>query len=156
MEILCEVFEMGNIRVLLVDDERAFLDVLTKRLKRRMLEVTTATSGLEALEVLAAGKTDVVLLDVKMPGMDGIESIKAIKKAHPLVEVILLTGHADLDDSVHGMELGAFDYLLKPADTDEVVNKIEDAAARKAIAESKISVLKTLARPLDDRTASDQ
>lgn len=137
---------MDQIDVLLVDDETDFLDSLTERLSLRSLQVITATSGPEALELLTARPVDVVVLDVRMPGMDGIETIKEIKKSHPLVEVILLTGHASLQASIQGMELGAFDYLLKPAAIDELVYKIQDAFQKKSFQEKKISALKLQAQ----------
>jgi len=137
---------VDQIDVLLVDDETDFLDSLTERLSLRNLRVLTATSGPEALELLAARSVDVVVLDVRMPGMDGIEAIREIKKSHPLVEVILLTGHASLQASIQGMELGAFDYLLKPAAIDELVYKIQDAFQKKSFQEKKISALKLQAQ----------
>ncbi len=133
---------MGEIKVLLVDDEPDFVAPLTNRLALRKLEVITAGSGEEALKALQDQPVDVVVLDVKMPGMDGIEAIRQIKKRHPLVEVIMLTGHASLEASIEGMELGAFDYLLKPAAIDELVYKIQDAHKKKALQEKKIAALK--------------
>jgi len=109
-----------------------------------MLEVSTAANGDEALDSLADREVDVVLLDVKMPGRDGIEICREIKRSHPLVEVIMLTGHADLSDAVTGMRLGAFDYLLKPVDADELVNKIEDAATRRCLQQDKIESWRAL------------
>ena len=97
--------------VLLVDDEVPFVETMTKRLSKRQLTVIAAYSGREALEKLEKNAVDVVILDVKMPGMDGIETLKEIKGAHPLVEVIMLTGHATVETAVEGMRLGAFDYL---------------------------------------------
>jgi len=129
---------VSKIKVLVVDDEPVYREILTKRLTRRMLDVSTAGGGDEALESLADREVDVVLLDVKMPGRDGIEICREIKRTHPLVEVIMLTGHADLSDAVTGMRQGAFDYLLKPVDADELVNKIEDAAARRGLQQAKI------------------
>ena len=133
------------IRVLLVDDERSFVETMQKRLAVRRLEVRMANSGPAALEELAMDPVDVVVLDVKMPGMDGIEAIRAIKERHPLVEVILLTGHANLEASLEGMALGAFDYLLKPVGIDELVFKIEDAHRNKSLQEEKIRRLRATA-----------
>lgn len=133
---------MGDIKVLLVDDEPDFVAPLTNRLALRKLEVITAGSGEEAIQTLEGHSVDVVVLDVKMPGMDGIEAIRQIKKRHPLVEVIMLTGHASLEASIEGMELGAFDYLLKPAAIDELVYKIQDAYKKKSLQEKKIAALK--------------
>ena len=122
---------MNTYRVLLVDDEKDFLDTLSKRLAKRNLHVGCASSGPEALEMLAQEPFDVVVLDVRMPTMDGIETLKEIKKTSPSPEVIMLTGHADLEVAVRGMELGAFDYLMKPADIDELLYKIQDAHKKK-------------------------
>jgi DNA-binding NtrC family response regulator len=133
------------IRVLLVDDEQTFVETMQKRLAVRRFEVRVANSGPAALEELARDSVDVVVLDVKMPGMDGIEAIRAIKEKHPLVEVILLTGHANLEASLEGMELGAFDYLLKPVGIDELVYKLEDAHRKKALQEEKIRSLQATA-----------
>lgn len=133
---------MNEINVLLVDDEPDFIAPLTNRLALRKLNVLNASSGEEALTTLEANPVDVVVLDVKMPGMDGIEAIREIKKRHPLVEVIMLTGHASLEASIEGMELGAFDYLLKPAAIDDLVYKIQDAHKKKSLQEKKIAALK--------------
>ncbi len=133
---------MAEIKVLLVDDEPDFMEPLTNRLTLRKLSVLNATNGADALKLLDQEPVDVVVLDVKMPGMSGLEVIRHIKKAHPLVEVIMLTGHANLEVSIEGMELGAFDYLLKPAVIDELVYKIQDAYQKKSLQEKKISALK--------------
>jgi len=115
------------VRVLLVDDEETYADTLRKRLTRRGLAVLVANSGEQALAVLADNPVDVVLLDVKMPGMDGMETLSRIKRGHPGVEVIMLTGHANVDVAIRGMEQGAFDYLMKPAEMDDLYYKIQDA-----------------------------
>ncbi len=121
------------IRVLLVDDEKSFVETLSKRLVLRRLEVSTAASADEALAILDREPIDVVVLDVRMPGVGGIEATRMIRKAHPSVEVILLTGHASLEASMEGMTMGAFDYLLKPVSIDELVFKIEDADRRRSL-----------------------
>jgi DNA-binding NtrC family response regulator len=131
-----------TIRVLLVDDETSFVETLGKRLTIRNLHVFTAGSAEDAFDLLARESVDVVVLDVKMPGTDGLTAIKTIKRRHPLVEVILLSGHANLEASVGGMALGAFDYLLKPVRLEELVYKIEDAFKRKSIQEEKIRTLR--------------
>ncbi|MCK7505448.1 MAG: response regulator [Desulfobacterales bacterium] len=106
---------MSLAKVLFVDDEVPFVEALTKRLTKRDLEIIPAYSGDEALKKLAEQTTiEVVILDVKMPGMDGIETLQEIKKKFPLVEVIMLTGHATVESAIEGMKLGAFDYLMKP------------------------------------------
>ena len=127
--------------VLLVDDETAFVETLAKRLGKRDVRATTAFSGPEALEKLAddgAARTDVVVLDVKMPEMDGLETLARIKQAHPLIEVIMLTGHATVETAIEGMKLGAFDYLMKPCELDVLLEKVVAAATKKDEHESRI------------------
>jgi len=126
------------ISVLLVDDEEDFVATLAKRLALRRFGVVTATTADQAFTILDETPIDVVVLDVRMPDTDGIAATKAIKGAHPLVEVILLTGHASIEASLEGMEMGAFDYLLKPVNIDELVYKIEDAHRKKELQEEKI------------------
>ena len=133
---------MSDIKVMLVDDEPDFMEPLTNRLVLRKLNVCTATNGADALALLDKQAVDVVVLDVKMPGMSGLEVVRQLKKRHPLVEVIMLTGHANLEASIEGMEAGAFDYLLKPAQIDELVYKIQDAFQKKALQEKKIAALR--------------
>ena len=142
---------MNGFNVLLVDDEVDFLETLVKRLRRRNLSVTGVGSGEEALKVINEGSVDVVVLDVRMPGMDGMETLVAIKKSKPLVEVIMLTGHANMEAAIQGMELGAFDYLMKPMDIDELLYKLEDANKKKLIQEEKIKHMKELADRQGDR-----
>ena len=122
---------MTEFRVLLVDDEPDFLETLVKRLRKRKLEVFAASNGKDALELLKDTPVDVVVLDVKMPDMDGIETLRQIKKIRSGVEVIMLTGHASVEVAVQGMELGAFDYLMKPMDIDELLYKLQDAYKKK-------------------------
>ena len=130
---------MAIATIMLVDDEVPFVEAMTKRLTRRDLEVEQAFGGQEALDKLTDGsKTEVVILDVKMPGMDGIDTLKAIKSKVPLVEVIMLTGHATVESAIEGMKLGAFDYLLKPCDMSHLIEKVSEAAARKRQQEEKI------------------
>lgn len=124
---------MSGVTILLVDDEEEFLEPTVARLKRRRIECAAARSGEEALAMLAAGTFDVVVVDVKMPGMDGLELLRRIRKDHPGVAVVLLTGHASVELGVQGMELGAFEYLLKPVDLDELLDVAHRAAeARRA------------------------
>ncbi|MBI5251310.1 MAG: response regulator [Desulfomonile tiedjei] len=123
--------QVTEFRVLLVDDETEFLETLVKRLKKRKLDVTSAESGRVALEMLRQNPVDVVVLDVRMPDMDGLETLKEIKRIKPAVEVIMLTGHANVEVAIQGMELGAFDYLMKPMDIDELLYKLQDAYKRK-------------------------
>ena len=130
---------MSTAVVLLVDDEVPFVEAMTKRLGKRDLTVLSAFSGNEALEVLAKeSKIDVVVLDVKMPGMDGIDTLREIKKQYPLVEVIMLTGHATVESAIDGMKLGAFDYLMKPCDIDQLMAKVKEAKVKKGAHEEKI------------------
>ena len=124
--------------VLLVDDEVPFVETMTKRLSKRELMVLPAYSGREALEKLEKNGVDVVILDVKMPGMDGIETLREIKRTHPLVEVIMLTGHATVETAVEGMRLGAFDYLMKPCEIEELLAKVDEAKEKKSKHEQKI------------------
>jgi DNA-binding NtrC family response regulator len=130
---------MHAFKVLFVDDEIDFLDTLMKRMKKRGVDVRGVGSGEEALKFLAENPPDVVVLDVKMPGMDGIQTLKEIKRRHPRVEVIMLTGHASVDAAITGMELGAFDYLMKPMDIDELHFKIQDACKNKHLHELKMA-----------------
>lgn len=129
---------MNAFKVLFVDDEIDFLETLKKRMKKRGMDVSGAGSGEEALQLLDDKQVDVVVLDVKMPGMDGIEALREIKKRYPLIEVIMLTGHASVEVAIEGMELGAFDYLMKPMDIDELLYKLQDAYKKKFIHERKI------------------
>ena len=125
------------INILIVDDERDFVEILSLRLKDAGHRVWAAYSGQEALAVLAETEgeglpeIDVVILDIKMPGMDGIETLRQIKTKHPVVEVIMLTGHGAVETAVKGLKSGAFDYLLKPADFDELTAKLEAARKQK-------------------------
>jgi DNA-binding NtrC family response regulator len=131
---------MNTTVVLLVDDEVPFVETMTKRLTKRELSVLTAFSGSEALDKLAAEKRiDVVILDVKMPGMDGIDALREIKRLYPLVEVVMLTGHGTIDTAIEGMKLGAFDYLLKPTNIDVLMAKVREAKAKKRDHEEKIT-----------------
>jgi len=130
---------MPTANVLLVDDEVPFVETMTKRLGKRDLQVSTAFSGAEALEKLGKdSRVEVVILDVKMPGMDGIETLREIKRKHPLVEVVMLTGHATVETAIEGMRLGAFDYLMKPCDMDVLISKVGGAVSRKREQENKI------------------
>jgi len=130
---------MAIANVLLVDDEVYFVEPMSKRLTKRDLTISTAFSGEEALEALAANsQIEVIILDVKMPGMDGIETLQVIREKHPLVEVIMLTGHATVESAIGGMKMGAFDYLMKPCDVELLMAKVEDAVAKKRVHEEKI------------------
>jgi len=132
------VTQLEEVRVLLVDDEVEFVSTLTKRMKKRKLKTFSVNSGEDALEFLDQHPADVVVLDVKMPGIDGIQTLREIKQQYPLVEVIMLTGHANVEVAIQGMEIGAFDYLMKPMAIDDLVYKIQDAYKKKSIQEKKI------------------
>lgn len=126
---------MTAFNVLIVDDEIDFMETLIKRMKKRDVNIDGVGSGAAALEALDQKRIDLVVLDVRMPGMDGLETLKRIKARHPLIEVIMLTGTADVDTAVKGMELGAFDYLMKPMDIDELLYTLEDAYLQKTLKE---------------------
>ena len=118
---------MKKMKMMLVDDEERFLATTSKLLTRKGYDVLTAASGIGAIEQLKANIVHVVILDVKMPGMDGNATLKEVKRLFPLTEVIMLTGHATVDSAIDGLKSGAFDYLMKPADISEVIAKAEEA-----------------------------
>jgi DNA-binding NtrC family response regulator len=126
-----------TLRILTCDDEVDFVETLVKRLARRGMAATGVNSGPDALAALDREEFDVVVLDVKMPGMNGIETLQEIKKRHPLVEVVMLTGHASVESGVQGMGLGAFDYLMKPVDFDDLVEMVRRAYQRKLLRAAK-------------------
>jgi two-component system, OmpR family, response regulator len=128
---------MEKFKVMIVDDEQDFLETIVKRLQARGIEVTGAENGYKALELIDGDGFDVVILDVKMPGLDGIETLREMKKKKPLVEVIMLTGHASVESGIQGMQLGAFDYVMKPVALDELLEKMRQAYERKLIQEGK-------------------
>ena len=130
---------MSIANVLLVDDEVSFVETFSERLELRNFEISKAFSGEEALRILEENQNvEVVILDVKMPGMDGIETLTAIKRKNPLVEVMMLSGHADVESAIEGMKQGAYDYLMKPVDMDQIITKVTAAAAKKRQHEEKI------------------
>jgi DNA-binding NtrC family response regulator len=114
-------------KLLLVDDEERFRETLAKRLRETGYEVSGASSGMEALDRLAAENFDIVILDIQMPGLSGIETLSEIRGRHIGVEVIMLTGHGDVSSAVEGMRLGAYDYLMKPYEYEYLVVKIQEA-----------------------------
>ncbi len=128
---------MDKFKVLIVDDELDFLETIVKRIRARNVEVSGVESGYLALEALDSSSPDVIILDVKMPGMDGIETLREIKKRKPLTEVIMLTGHASVESGIQGMQLGAFDYLMKPIALDELLEKVRQAYERKLTQEGQ-------------------
>jgi len=118
---------MKKLRLLLVDDEKEFVETLADRLKMRDLEANVAHNGEEALSAVEKEEPDIIVLDLKMPGMHGIEVLKRVKEAYPNVEVIILTGHGSKKDEDAARTLGAFDYVTKPADLDSLVGRIRKA-----------------------------
>jgi DNA-binding NtrC family response regulator len=121
-----------------VDDEQDFRETLVKRLLKRRFSIRGAENGQHALEIIENEPVDVVVLDVLMPGMDGIETLREIRKNKPLIEVIMLTGHASLESGLEGMKIGAFDYIMKPTSIDDLVEKINQAYKKKTAHEGKI------------------
>ena len=131
---------MKKMRMMLVDDEERFLSTTQKLLTKKGYDVVTASSGTEALEKIRVQNIHVVILDVKMPGMDGNATLKEIKRQVPLVEVIMLTGHATMESAIDGLKSGAFDYLMKPVDIDIIIQKAEEAFEKNQGQEEKIRV----------------
>lgn len=129
----------AEVRVLLVDDEADFRAITGKRLSKRGLHILEASGGEEALRLLDENPVDVVILDVKMPGMNGLEALSHIRDRFPSVEVIMLTGEAKAQDGVSGIKSGAFDYLSKPVQVDHLVRKITQAhnKTKRALAEKE-------------------
>lgn len=156
-----------KIRLLIVDDEVKFLESIAKRLELRGLDVTTAPNGEEAIKKARTEKFDLVLLDLKMPGIDGRQVMEILKKEHKFVEVIILTGHGSVDSAVECTKLGAFDYLPKPYEMENLLNVLHKAyearltkkfesdqerlekIAKLAVGSSPLSILREL-RKLDD------
>lgn len=130
--------DIEAITVLLVDDEQDFLAYLKQRLEKRGLIAFGTHDGLDALKLLDQHHIDVVVLDVKMPGINGLEVLRKTKQRHPLVEVIMLSGHASVNSAIDGLKLGAFDYVTKPCNMSHLMEKINAAYARKDAAEQKI------------------
>jgi DNA-binding NtrC family response regulator len=129
-------------KVLIVDDEKGFLDVLSERMQSRGMEVTTATSAKEALQKLEGQTFDAIVLDLMMPEMGGIEALQRIKDKSPDSEVILLTGQPSVSIGVEAMKLGASDFLIKPADINELTEKIKMAKAHRMILVEKKTLKK--------------
>jgi len=124
--------------MMLVDDEKRFLETTRKLLNKKGYDAVTAESGAQALEMLRTEPVHVVILDVKMPGMDGNAALKKIKRLFPMIEVIMLTGHATVESAIDGLKSGACDYMMKPADIGEIIQKAEEAYARRRQLESRI------------------
>lgn len=129
---------MKHKTIMLVDDEERFVMTTTKIFERLQYTVLTATRGEDALEILDQGNVDVILMDVSMPGMTGIETLAEIKKRHPLVEVIMFTGTFSRDLAAEGFRLGAYDFLLKPVSISDLVTKVDDACSKRRSIEEKL------------------
>lgn len=129
---------MEKLKMMLVDDEERFLATTQKLLAKKGIETLTAKSGKEALDILQQKNIHVVILDVKMPGLDGIATLKEIKSRFPMVEVIMLTGHATVKSAIEGLKLGATDYLMKPTGIDELIDRAEEAFQKRQRLEEKI------------------
>lgn len=126
-------------KVLLIDDEKDFLDVMAERMRNRGMEVTTASSPLEALELVARESFDAIILDLQMPEMDGLEALEKIKAKKPELQIILLTGHATVQKGVEAMKLGAMDLLEKPANLSDLTAKIKAASSQRMLLVEKAS-----------------
>ncbi|MGD8243322.1 MAG: response regulator [Desulfobacterales bacterium] len=120
-------------KVLLVDDEEEFLDTLAERMRNRDMQVTTSMSAVDAVHKTAVEDFDVIVLDLQMPGMDGIQAFKALKQRKPDLQVIFLTGHATVQNGIEAMKLGAMDFLEKPADINELTERIKKARVQKMV-----------------------
>ena len=124
-------------KIMLVDDEPNFREIMSKFLQRRKIDYATAPGCLDALDMLGQDSFDVIVMDVSMPGLDGIECMAEMKKVQPDLEVIILTGHAALNVGISGMKKGAFDYCLKPVDFDELLEKIVLAKEKASVKDSR-------------------
>ncbi len=118
---------MENLKILLVDDEEEFVTTLAERLELRGLQARAALNGEDALNMIEADTPQIVILDIMMPGLGGFEVLRRIKAQYPQIHVILLTGRGSTDEGIKGMQLGAFDYLMKPLDIEELIKKMQEA-----------------------------
>ena len=118
---------MENLKVLLVDDEEDFVSTLSERLQLRNITTLVATDGEEALQIIDTDKPPVVVLDVLMPGMGGLDVLRQINRSYPHIQVIILTGRGSTKEGIKGMRLGAFDYLMKPVKIEMLIQKINEA-----------------------------
>ena len=134
---------MALFNVLVVDDEQEFREMTVKRLNKRNLCCYGAENGEDALEQVELKAIDVVLLDVKMPGMDGIMTLREIKRIKPNIEVVMLTGHASVESGIDGMRLGAFDYLMKPIELEPLIDKLQEAFEKKQMHQERIVAAKS-------------
>lgn len=131
---------MERFRVLVVDDEEDFIDTIVRRLRAKGLSAEGVTRGEYALKLLEDQEFDVCILDVKMPGMDGIQTLREMKKKKPLMEVIMLTGHGSVESGVQGLQLGAYNYVMKPVPFDELLEQLVNAYERKRIEEDRLGI----------------
>lgn len=122
-----QILGLQGLKLLLVDDEERFRTTLAKRIKDKGIDVADMDSGIKALQYVKDNPVDVIVLDIKMPELGGIETLEEIKKVEPGIEVILLTGHAAIDSAIEGMHLGAYDYLMKPCELEDLLEKIQEA-----------------------------
>ena len=118
---------METLRVLFVDDEEEFVSTLSERLQLRDIATLVATDGDQALQIMETDRPPVVVLDVMMPGLGGLDVLKQIKRDYPNTQIILLTGHGSTKDGIKGMRLGAFDYLMKPVNIEDLITKMSEA-----------------------------
>ncbi|MBW2569372.1 MAG: response regulator [Deltaproteobacteria bacterium] len=128
---------MQEIQILLVDDEDDFRTTLAKRLRLRKVDITDVASGNEAIELVKQKSFDVAVIDVKMPEIDGIETLKQVKQIQPTMEIVMLTGHASIESGMEAMKLGAYDYVMKPCDIDELLIKAGNAYQHKLLKEKE-------------------
>jgi DNA-binding NtrC family response regulator len=126
---------MKKARVLIVDDEEAFANNIAKLIAKRGYDIKAVYNGQSALQALDEDDFDVIVLDLKMPGLDGLATLKIIKRKKPSVEVIILTGHGSMESGIDGIEMGAFDFIMKPVRFDELHDKIRQAYQRKLVHE---------------------
>jgi DNA-binding NtrC family response regulator len=120
-----------KMKVLIVDDEREFASTLAERMRLRHIDAESVNSGEDALETVFSFMPDVMILDMQMPSMSGLDVLSQVKAIDPSIEVILLTGHGSIDAGISGMELGAFDYIIKPVDLILLMSKITEASKKK-------------------------
>ena len=128
---------MANEKVLIIDDEEKILNLVTSYLEREGYDIFTAQNGLEGLKLSKEVNPDIIVLDIMLPGMDGIETLKQIKQIEPLIEIVMLTGHASIESGMEAMKLGAYDYVMKPCDIDELLIKSGDAYQHKLLKEKE-------------------
>jgi DNA-binding NtrC family response regulator len=147
-----DAFPAETVNVMLVDDEIHFLDSMKKVLQRRNMDVTTAESGRDALDLLTRRAVDVVVLDLKMPGMDGMEVLRRIKTGFPHIEVIILTGHPSVETALEVIDLGANEYLKKPPEIDDLVRTIRKLyeERQRAILERQHKLIREIRRRFPD------